>query len=59
MQALRYPKSALARLQMPRVLKLPKRIPYHIAMEMLLTGRWLDTEEAARWGMINHVYPAK
>ncbi|MGB1034964.1 MAG: enoyl-CoA hydratase-related protein, partial [Primorskyibacter sp.] len=21
--------------------KLPKRIPYHIAMEMLLTGRWL------------------
>jgi len=39
-------------------LKLPKRIPYHIAMEMLLTGRWLDTEEAARWGMINHVYPA-
>ncbi|MGY3439853.1 MULTISPECIES: carnitinyl-CoA dehydratase [unclassified Marinovum] len=38
--------------------KLPKRIPYHIAMEMLLTGRWIDTEEAARWGLINHVYPA-
>lgn len=38
--------------------KLPKRIPYHIAMEMLFTGRWLDVEEAARWGMINHVYPA-
>ena len=38
--------------------KLPKRIPYHIAMEMLLTGRWLDTAEAARWGLINHVYPA-
>lgn len=38
--------------------KLPKRIPYHIAMEMLLTGRWIDAEEAARWGMINHVYPA-
>ena len=36
--------------------KLPKRIPYHIAMEMLLTGRWLDAEEAARWGMINHIY---
>jgi len=28
-------------------IKLPKRIPYHIAMEMLLTGRWLDAEEAA------------
>ena len=39
-------------------IKLPKRIPYHIAMEMLLTGRWLDVEEAARWGFVNHVYPA-
>ncbi|WP_434050846.1 MAG: carnitinyl-CoA dehydratase [Roseibium sp.] len=39
-------------------IKLPKRIPYHIAMEMLLTGRWIDTQEAARWGLINHVYPA-
>ena len=38
--------------------KLPKRIPYHIAMEMLLTGRWIDAEEAARWGMINRVCPA-
>jgi crotonobetainyl-CoA hydratase len=38
--------------------KLPKRIPYHIAMEMLLTGRWLDVSEAARWGFVNHVYPA-
>ena len=37
-------------------IKLPKRIPYHIAMEMLLSGRWLDAEEAARWGMINHVH---
>ena len=40
-------------------IKLPKRIPYHIAMEMLLTGRWLDAEEALRWGMINHVYAAE
>lgn len=40
-------------------IKLPKRIPYHIAMEMLFTGRWLDAEEAARWGLINHVYPAQ
>ncbi len=38
--------------------KLPKRIPYHIAMEMLLTGRWIDASEAARWGMINRVVPA-
>ncbi|GHA50536.1 carnitinyl-CoA dehydratase [Amylibacter ulvae] len=39
-------------------IKLPKRIPYHIAMEMLFTGRWLDSAEAARWGMINHIHPA-
>lgn len=39
--------------------KLPKRIPYHIAMEMLLTGRWIDAEEAHRWGLINHIYPAE
>ena len=38
--------------------KLPKRIPYHIAMELLLTGRWFDTTEAANWGLINHAYPA-
>ena len=39
-------------------IKLPKRIPYHIAMEMLLTGRWLDADEAARWGLINQIHPA-
>ena len=38
--------------------KLPKRIPYHIAMELLLTGRWFDTSEALNWGLINHAYPA-
>ena len=25
-------------------------------MEMLFTGRWLDSEEAARWGLINRVH---
>ena len=40
-------------------IKLPRRIPYHIAMEMLLTGRWMDAEEAARWGLVNRVVPAK
>jgi crotonobetainyl-CoA hydratase len=36
-------------------IKLPKRIPYHIAMEMLLTGRWIDAAEAHRWGLVNRV----
>jgi crotonobetainyl-CoA hydratase len=39
-------------------IKLPKRIPYHIAMEMLFTGRWLDAEEAHRWGFVNHIHKA-
>ena len=39
-------------------IKLPKRIPYHIAMEMLLTGRWIDAAEAHRWGLVNRVLPA-
>ncbi len=38
--------------------KLPKRIPYHIAMELLLTGRWFDAEEAHRWGIVNRIVPA-
>ena len=35
--------------------KLPKRIPYHIAMELLLTGRWFDVNEAFRWGLVNEI----
>lgn len=38
--------------------KLPKRIPYHIAMELLLTGRWFDAEEAHRWGLVNEIVPS-
>lgn len=39
-------------------IKLPKRIPYHIAMDLLLTGRWMDSAEAHRWGLVNEVLPA-
>ena len=38
-------------------IKLPKRIPYHVAMELLLTGRWMDAAEAQRWGVVNEVVP--
>ncbi len=36
-------------------IKLPKRMPYHVAMELLLTGRWMGAEEAHRWGVVNEV----
>ncbi|UWR84286.1 crotonobetainyl-CoA hydratase [Phaeobacter inhibens] len=39
-------------------IKLPKRIPYNIAMELLLTGRWFDAEEAHRWGLVNEIVTA-
>ena len=38
--------------------KLPKRIPYHVAMELLYRGRWMDAAEAHRWGLVNEVLPA-
>ena len=38
-------------------IKLPKRIPYHIAMELLLTGRWLEAAEAHHWGFVNEILP--
>ena len=38
-------------------IKLPKRLPYHVAMDLLLTGRWMDADEALRWGIVNEVLP--
>lgn len=35
--------------------KLPKRIPYHVAMDLLLTGRWFDAQEALRWGLVKEI----
>jgi crotonobetainyl-CoA hydratase len=37
------------------VLRLPARMPRAIAMELLLTGREMDADEAARWGVVNRV----
>lgn len=39
-------------------LKLPKRMPYHVAMDLLLTGRWMEAAEAHRWGLVNEILPA-
>ncbi len=38
--------------------KLPRRMPYHVAMDLLLTGRWMEAEEAHGWGLVNEVVPA-
>ncbi len=35
--------------------KLLRRIPYHVAMDLLLTGRWMEAEEASRWGLLREV----
>lgn len=37
--------------------KLPKRIPYHVAMDLLFTGRWMEAQEAHRWGLVNEILP--
>ena len=34
---------------------LPKRIPYHVAMDLLLTGRWFDAGEAFGMGLLREV----
>jgi crotonobetainyl-CoA hydratase len=38
-------------------IKLRRRIPYHVAVEFLMTGRWMDAAEAKHWGLANHVVP--
>src|SRR6185295_16634561 len=38
--------------------KLPRRIPYHVATEMLFTGRRFTAAEAKHWGIINEIVPA-
>jgi crotonobetainyl-CoA hydratase len=38
-------------------IKLRRRIPYHVAVEFLMTGRWMDAAEAKHWGLATHVVP--
>ena len=40
-------------------IKLRRRIPYHVAVEFLMTGRWMDAKEAKHWGLINEIVPKK
>src|SRR5215207_2539466 len=39
-------------------IKLPRRIPYQVATEMLFTGRRFTAAEAKHWGIINEIVPA-
>jgi crotonobetainyl-CoA hydratase len=39
-------------------IKLPRLIPYHVATEMLFTGRRFDAVEAKQRGIINEIVPA-
>jgi crotonobetainyl-CoA hydratase len=38
-------------------IKLRRRIPYHVAVELLMTGRWMEAAEAKHWGLCNWVVP--
>ena len=37
--------------------RLPRRIPYNVAMDLFLTGRHMDAEEARHWGLVSEVVP--
>jgi len=39
-------------------IRLPRRIPYHVAMELLLLCRWMDAREAHARGIVNEITPA-
>src|SRR5258706_6225741 len=39
-------------------IKLRRRIPYHVAVEFLLTGTWLDAAEAKPWVLANQLFAA-
>jgi enoyl-CoA hydratase/carnithine racemase len=41
------------------VARLPRAVPYHLAMGMLLTARRVSAQEALQMGLINEVVPAE
>ena len=52
------PEIAAGTLADAATIKLPRRIPHHVAMDLLLTGRWMDAAEAKHWGLVNEILPA-
>ena len=39
------------------VIRLPRRLPRAVAIEMMMTGRRAGAHELARWGLVNQVVP--
>jgi crotonobetainyl-CoA hydratase len=39
------------------VQRLPRRVPYNVAVEMILTGRRMDAREAVGWGLAHRAVP--
>ena len=37
--------------------RLPRRVPYSVAVDMLYTGRRMQPAEAERWGLVNRIVP--
>ncbi|MCC7275325.1 MAG: enoyl-CoA hydratase/isomerase family protein [Alphaproteobacteria bacterium] len=40
------------------VQRLPRRVPYNVAVEMMLTGRRMAVAEAVHWGLVHAAVPA-
>lgn len=39
-------------------IKLRRRIPYHVAVDLLMTGRLMEAVEARQWGLVREIVPA-
>lgn len=39
--------------------RLPRHVPYHLAIELIMTGRQVSVQEAQKMGFINEIVPAK
>ncbi|MBT6202837.1 MAG: enoyl-CoA hydratase-related protein [Alphaproteobacteria bacterium] len=39
--------------------RLPRRIPYDVAMDLFLTGRHMSAQEAKHWGLVRDVVPSE
>lgn len=39
------------------VQRLPRRVPYNVAMELMLTGRRMGATEAKHWGLVHEITP--